>query len=172
MPFHPRVTYMCRLFILICLAAIGGDAWAQNSSTVFTPQRGFSGRSEGNGVLHLFFSQKPFHVESRGFVRQDGSFQLDQAVKFSGKNPEYRTWIISQSSGDLRYSGSLSGASGVVTGETIGATLTLRYRVKGPIVVHQTLTLLPDGKSIDNQGQITLLGIPIGSMSERIFREE
>ena len=163
---------MIRFCILICLAAFATPALAQSSSMVFTPQNGFSGQSEGNGILRLFFSRRPFHVESRGFDRQDGSFQLDQAVQFTGKATENRTWIISPASSDLKYTGSLSGASGAVTGETTGATLTLRYRVKGPIVMHQILTLAPDGRSIENKGEITLLGIPIGSMHELIRRKD
>ena len=162
----------CVQYIIgIFFAAAAIPALSQGPPTLFTPQSGFSGRSEGDGILHLFLSRKPFHVESHGFDRPDGSFQLDQAVRFEGKAPEDRTWIIT-SSDHSRYTGTLTGAAGIVTGESSGSRLTLRYRIKGPIVVHQTLILSPDGRSIDNDGTITLFGIPIGSMHELIRRKD
>lgn len=162
---------MQRLIVLIFILAFASPALTQSPPTIFTPQTGFSGRSEGDGVLHLFLIRKPFHVESHGFDRPDGSFQLDQAIQFAGKAAEDRTWIIHRSA-DSTYNASLTGAAGIVSGATSGLQLTLRYRVKGPIVVHQTLTLSPDGKSIDNVGSITLFGIPIGSIHELIRRKE
>lgn len=162
---------MRRFIFGVFLLAAASPALSESPSTVFTPQSGFSGRSEGDGVLHLFFSNKPFHVESHGFNRPDGSFQLDQSVQFTGRAAEERTWII-HSAVASRYTGTLTGAAGIVTGESSGLRLNLRYRIKGPIVVHQTLTLSPDGKSIDNDGRITLLGIPIGSIHELIRRKD
>jgi Protein of unknown function (DUF3833) len=167
---HLRST-MLRFIFVALFGAAPSAVQSQSPSVIFTPESVFSGRSEGDGVLRLFFSHRPFHVESRGFDRHDGSFQLDQAVQFAGTAAENRTWIIRRVA-DARYSGTLTGSAGVVTGETSGAQLNLRYRVRGPIVIHQTLTLSPDGKSIDNEGRITLLGIPIGSMHELIRRKD
>lgn len=162
---------MLRLILVMLLAAASNPARSQNASVIFTPESGFSGRSEGDGVLRLFFRSKNFHVESRGFDRHDGTFQLDQAVQFAGKPAENRTWII-RALADSKYTATLTGAAGAVTGETVGSQLHLRYRAKRLIVVHQTLTLSADGKSIDNEGRITLLGIPIGSLHELIRRED
>jgi hypothetical protein len=36
--------------------------------------------------------------------------------------------------------------------------------------MNQELELLPDGKTIDNVGTITLLGIPVGQLHETITR--
>ena len=52
-----------------------------------------------------------------------------------------------------------------------GSRLLLEYRVKGPLVMHQTLELMPDGKTIDNVGKVTLLGIPVGRLHETITRK-
>ena len=38
--------------------------------------------------------------------------------------------------------------------------------------MHQTLTLEPGGKLIDNVGRITFLGVQIGSLHETIERKE
>jgi hypothetical protein len=157
------------LVTLLIAAAV--PAHAQHDAGVFTPKKGFSGLSEGDGVMRLFWSHKSFHVESHGFDRQDGLFQLDQVEYFSGEAPETRTWVM-RPSDDLHYTATLSGAAGLVTGEASGPRLTLRYRIKGPLVMHQTLTLAADGKSIDNVGRITLLGLPIGSLHELIRRKD
>ncbi|MEO5560613.1 MAG: DUF3833 family protein [Dokdonella sp.] len=144
---------------------------AQSPHEVFTPQAGFDGSSEGNGTLTLFFGrQRPFHVVSHGHQASDGTFRLDQTITFQGHAPQDRSWVLTTVSGN-DYSGTLSGVAGIVTGHTEGNLLMLHYRVKGPLVMHQTLKLMADGKTIDNVGTITLLGIPVGHLHETIDRK-
>ena len=138
----------------------------------FTPHNGFDGHSQGNGTLRLFFGKpRLFHVESRGYDQEDGSFRLDQTVTFQGADGQKRFWLMKTTSKN-HYTASLSDASGPVTGSTEGSTLLLKYRVKGPLVMHQTLRLLPDLKTIDNVGKITFLGIPVGRLHETIIRQD
>ncbi|MEO5625990.1 MAG: DUF3833 family protein, partial [Dokdonella sp.] len=123
---------------------------AESARAVFTPQTGFDGSSEGNGTLRLLAGrQRPFHVVSHGYQTSDGTFRLDQTITFQGEAPNDRTWLLTNVSGS-HYSGTLSGVAGTVTGHTDGDLLVLRYRVKGPLVMHQTLKLMADGKTIDN----------------------
>lgn len=146
------------------------SAIAAEQVVEFTPRNGFSGESEGDGTLKLLFGKaRPFHVESHGKEEDDGTFRLQQRVAFEGKRPEDRAWIISTVRPN-RYSATLSDAAGPVTGSTAGSHLSLRYRIKGPLVMHQELELMPDGKTIDNVGTITLLGIPVGHLRETITR--
>ncbi len=70
------------------------------------------------------------------------------------------------------YTATLSDAAGPVTGLTNGSRLLLEYRVKGPLILHQTLKLMPDGKTIDNVGKITFLGITVGHLHETITRKD
>ena len=142
----------------------------------FTLQNGFGGLSEGNGTLKLLFRKKQtFHVESHGFKQSGGTFRLDQTITFQGKPPQNRFWVLKMVSSnqynDNGYIGTLSNASGSVTGHTDGSRLYLRYRIKGPLVMHQTLELMPDGNTIDNVGKITLFGLPIGFLKETITRK-
>jgi hypothetical protein len=44
----------------------------------------------------------------------------------------------------------------------------LRYRLKGPLVMHQALEIMPDG-TINDMGRITMLGIPVGHLQETIL---
>jgi hypothetical protein len=159
-------------FLAFVLAAMiaGCFSFASERQLAFTPQNGFSGESEGNGSLKLFLGKaRPFHVESRGSEQRDGTFRLEQRVTFQGKPPQYRVWIFTTITPN-HYSGRLSDAAGPVTGSTSGTRLSLQYRVRGPLVMNQELELLPDGKTIDNVGTITLLGIPVGHLHETISR--
>ena len=136
----------------------------------FTPQTGFGGTSEGHGTLKLLFGKpRPYHVRSEGRALANGTFRLDQTVLFAGEPARQRHWLLSVVQ-PREYTGTLSDAAGTVSGHTDGSRLTLRYRLKGPLVMHQTLQMLPDG-SIDNVGRITLLGIPVGHLQETIVRE-
>ena len=148
----------------------GGTLRAQAPRPEFTPSAGFDGRTEGNGTLRLLGKSRPFHVESYGFDRPDGTTQLDQTITAVGKAPRNRSFVIA-AAGPQRYAGTLTGAAGPVTMRTDGDRLTLRYRAKGPLVVRQTLVLRPDERTIDNSGRVTLLGLPVGRLHETITRK-
>ena len=151
----------------VALAAASAAAQPQ-----FTPRAGFEGRSEGNGTLRpLLGRPRPFRVESVGFARPDGAFQLDQTVMVQGREPLNRTWVITTVAPN-RTVATLSDAAGRVAGRTEGDTLYLRYRYRGPLVVHQTLRLRPGGRTIDNRGTLTLLGVPVGFLRETIVRRD
>ncbi len=151
-------------------ALIAGSSLRAAEQIEFTPKAGFGGESEGNGSLKLFLGKpRTFHVQSRGSEQRDGTFRLEQRVTFEGEPFQDRVWIISTVSPN-RYSATLSDAAGPVTGTTSGPHLSLQYRVRGPLIMHQELELKPDGKTINNVGTITLLGIPVGHLHEIITR--
>ncbi len=150
---------------------MGVPSRAEDRTPEFTPAEGFSGYSEGNGSLKMLFGKsRPFHVDSHGYEQANGTFRLDQTVTFQGQPPQVRVWLLGTTRPN-HYEGTLSDAAGRASGFTIGARLFLHYRVKGPLVMHQALELMPDGKIINNIGTITLLGIPIGHLHETITRQ-
>lgn len=149
-----------------------GPLFAGEPPLEFTPQNGFGGGSEGRGSLTLFLGKpRQFHVKSRGREQSDGTFRLDQTITFQGGAPKDRFWILSPTSLN-HYSATLSDAAGPVEGVTAGSHLSLHYRVKGPLFMHQELELSPDGRTIGNVGVITLLGIPVGRLQETITRKD
>jgi len=161
--------YCGQMILTLFALFLSISLYAVETQREFTPQHGFGGHSQGDGSLRLFFGkQRAFHVDSHGYQQVDGTFRLDQTVTFQGQKPQKRHWILKTTSSN-QYKGTLSDASGIVRGQTNGLRLTLRYRIKGPMFMHQTLKLLPDGKTIDNVGKITLIGIPIGSLHETII---
>jgi len=143
---------------------------AADARLAFTPQHAFAGESEGNGSLKMLLGDaRAFHVESHGSEQRDATLRLEQRVTFQGEPGRDRVWIITPA-GPGQYAGTLTDAAGPVSGCTSGARLSLRYRVKGPFVMHQELELMPDGKTIDNAGVITFLGVPVGHLHETITR--
>lgn len=145
---------------------------ANPATAAVTPQQLFDGYSEGTGSLTMLFGDaKPFHVESRGTVQADGRFRLDQTITFEGEKPKQRHWII-ETVEPGTYAGTLSDAAGTVSGTVEGNRLTLCYRIRGAMFMHQTLTLMPDGVTIQNIDRISLLGITIGRLHETILRAE
>lgn len=164
-----KLLYPLYSVILLCMA--GCATQPQYSAGGLTPRAGFNGRSEGIGTLKLLFGDKrPYHVDNHGYPVREGVFRLDQTVKFEGEPAQRRFWII-RTVAPGRYEGTLSDAAGTVSGHTNDATLALDYRVKGPLIMHQTLTLMADGRSLDNVGTITFLGIPVGHLREVIRRK-
>ncbi|MEO5565048.1 MAG: DUF3833 family protein [Luteimonas sp.] len=160
------------LFIVVLAAsAMVAPLFAARKSPEFTPANGFAGVSEGQGTLKLLLGKpRAFKVTSHGSAQPDGTFRLDQTVTFEGEAPRERFWILTSTS-ENHYSASLSDAAGPVEGVTAGPHLSLRYRVKGPLFMHQELELSADASTIDNIGVITFLGIPIGRLQETIARK-
>lgn len=162
---------MATLLLTVGLALFALPTFAvPPTGVIFTPQAGFGGVSEGNGTLKLLFGKpRPYHVDSAGHVLADGTFRLDQTVLFQGESPRHRHWILRTVSPG-KFAGTLSDAAGAVTGHTEGRRLLLRYRLNGPLVMHQALEIMSDG-TIDNVGSITLLGIPVGHLQETILKK-
>jgi len=158
--------------LLLATIIVSYSSLATVPQVEFTPQNGFGGTSEGSGSLVLLFGKpQPFHVESHGRQQSDGTFRLEQKVIFQGKTPQNRVWILTTVS-PSHYSATLSDAPGPVTGYSSGPHLSLQYRVKGPLIMHQELQLMPDGRTIDNVGVITLLGVAVGHLHETIIRKD
>ncbi len=164
--------FLAMSVFVLCISVVSVLSQTKAETLEFTPQNGFSGQSEGNGKLKLFLGKRRvFHVESHGYEQADGTFRLDQTVTFQGKASQERFWLLKTASQN-HFTGTLSDAAGRVTGLTNGSLLRLKYRVKGPLIMHQKLKLLPDGKTIDNVGKIKFLGITIGHLHETITRKD
>lgn len=141
----------------------------QPLTNAFVPELAFAGRSEGKGEMGLMRGKKrPFTVISLGTTLADGRLRLEQRVQFEGKAEQSRTWVIWQTSPG-EYSATLTDAAGPVVGRTQGARMTLRYPLnRWGLVMHQTMDLAQDRRTIANFGSIRFLGIPIGTLRETI----
>ena len=165
---RPRV--LARVVLAACLCFTGVPVIAADAPLEFTPQAGFEGASQGRGTLRLLGrAPRAFRVESNGRRQPDGTFWLAQTIFMQGKARQQRTWLIRTLPGN-RYEATLSDAAGRVTGSHAGRTLLLRYRITGPLVMHQRLDLSTDGRTIANVGVIRAFGVPIGRLDETITR--
>ncbi len=117
----------------------------------------------------LLGQARPFRVESLGTRQANGSLRLQQIVRFEGKPPKSRSWVMRPTSVPGHYSATLTGAAGPVVGRTEGSRLTLHYPLKRwGLVMHQTLDLAADGQTVRNHGSIRFLGMQIGELRETI----
>lgn len=140
---------------------------------VFDPMTFFAGRTRGEGTLDVRFGAKrTLRVEGMGRDMGDGSFRLDQTITYGDSTVEKRFWLLRRTDA-THYTATLSDAKGEVRAESNGNLFHLRYLVRQPAVyVEQWLYLQPGGRSVDNQMQVTVLGVPWARLSETITRED
>ena len=154
--------------LAVALAAVAARAEARDAVT-FSPERFFSGRSFGDGVVTTPVSQYRLHVESVGRVERDGLIVLDQTITQKDQEPETRQWRI-KAAGGGRYAGTLSDAAGGVEGRVKGRVLVLAFFTKAGLAVEQRLELQPGDQVALNHMTIRILGLPLASLEERITK--
>ncbi len=154
----------------LAIAMMSQSVSGQSTNEAFVPERVFAGHSQGKGELRLLLGKpRPFTVESLGSPQADGRFRLEQKVRFQGKAVQSRAWVMQQTRPGY-YSATLSEAAGPATARAEGSRLTLRYPLKRwGLVMHQTLDLAKDGRTVANYGSIRLFGIEVGELRETIY---
>lgn len=135
----------------------------------FDPLAFFAGRTEGAATLRIILHHpRAVHVHGTGRPTADGLI-LDQRVEQEGKPATTRRWVLRRVAPG-RYTGTLTGARGPVTAETLGDRLHIAYRTAGKIRIEQWLTLGPDGQSARNHLTARRLGVVVGRLDETIRR--
>ena len=136
------------------------------------PTRFFAGHTHGEGTLDVRVgADRALRVEGMGRAEADGSFRLDQTITFGDGAVETRVWRLRRV--DARhFTATLSDAKGEVRAESDGSRFHLRYLLRQPAVyMEQWLDLEPDGRTVANQAQVTVLGVPWARLSETITRD-
>jgi hypothetical protein len=138
----------------------------------FDPTVFFAGHTHGEGTLDVRVgTDRTLSVEGTGRTVTDGSFRLDQTITYGDSAVETRTWILRHGADPQHFTATLSDAKGEVTAETTGNLFHLRYLLRQPAVyMEQWLYLRPDGRSVDNRAQVTILGVPWARLAETITR--
>ena len=138
---------------------------------IFSPDAFFSGRTEGKATLHIILKgAQPVRVEGEGHVAPDGTLVLVQRVRRGEKAPAIRTWRLHEA-GPRRYTGTLTGAKGPVTGDVAGNRLHLRFTSKDGTDTEQWLYLQPGGQEALNRMVVRKFGIPVASLTETIRKQ-
>lgn len=140
----------------------------------FDPTVFFMGRTHGEGSLDVRFgSARQLTVEGTGHNNADGAFQLDQVVTYANGTTEKRSWILRRPSAGNpnHYTATLSDATGEVSADATGNEFHLRYQIRSPrVFMEQWLYLQPDGRSVLNRAEVTVLGVPWAHLAETITR--
>lgn len=166
-----RLPYIALIALTACLPALAPSPPVA-STPEFEPVAFFTGRTHGEGTLERRFSGgRKLTVEGSGQTNAAGEFQLDQTITWEDGAVESRQWVLRRGEGG-RYTATLSDASGEVNAEATGNLFHLRYQIRRPrVVMEQWLYLQPDGRSVLNLAQVTILGVPYARLSETITRQ-
>jgi len=98
-----------------------------------------------------------------------GALVLDQIVEEEGKPARRRQWRLVRA-GANRVTGTISDASGPVTGELAGNVLHLRYRsAEGPSV-EQWITFHAGGRTAHNRMIFRRFGLSVATLEGTIRR--
>jgi hypothetical protein len=131
----------------------------------------FSGHTIGAGRLGKILSA-PEETEVHGTGHlEGGTLVLDQNVKEGDKPSKHRTWRLHQDAPG-RYSGTLTDASGPVTGEAEGNRLHLSFTMKGGLPTEQWLTLSTDRLSAHNIMVVKKFGVRVAVLVEEIRKAD
>lgn len=161
------VVLVSSLMVAACVPS-GRLAREQAAYPVFDPAVFFAGRTEGRGDLRIVAHRhRPTLVEGTGAAEPDGGIVLDQEVRRGDAAPTRREWRLRRI-GRGQYAGTLTGATGPVTGEVVGNRLTLAFAMKGGLSVRQWLYLQPGGRVAYNRLVVTKFGVPVASLDEVI----
>ena len=158
--------------LLACAGCVSTDhlAKAQAPAPVFDPAAFFNGRTEGHGTLSVVLrGRRPTLVRGNGRRTPDGGIVLDQVVTQGDGRPERRTWHLREVASG-RWTGTLSDASGPVTGVVTGNRLHLSFAMKGGLKAEQWLYLDRGGQVAENVMVIRKFGVPVARLVETITR--
>lgn len=170
----PGVRATALLLPLLAGACVHAGALEREAAATpgFDPLAFFAGRTHGEGKLHIMLHRaEPVAVQGVGRLRHDGALVLDQRVRRGNRPETTRQWVLRRAAPG-RYTGTLSDATGPVTGVVDGNRLTLRFRMKGGLGARQWLYLRPDGVTVRNRMVLTKFGLPVASLDETIRAED
>jgi hypothetical protein len=148
----------------VLLLAVAGPAGAE-APPPSTAERFFVGRTESVGTATVAFSGS-HKVRDRTLGRLDssGALLLDEVVEEEGKPARRRSWRLVRGAGG-RISGTISDASGPVSGEARGNLLHLAYRsVEGGAQVEQWITFNSSGRTASNRMVFRKFGFKVASL--------
>lgn len=136
----------------------------------FAPEQFFVGRTEGEGIVHVMLAGRHgVRDHGRGHMDRGGALILNQLVEEEGKPARRRSWRLVRA-GPNRFTGSISDASGPVTGELAGNVLHLRYRLAEGPSVEQWITLHAGGRTAHNRMTFRRFGLNVATLEGTIRR--
>ena len=168
-PIGPLAVVVAALSLGACVPS-GHLGRETAPSPVFDPVAFFAGDTRGDGSLKIVLHHRQATmVAGHGVVTPQGGIVLDQDVRRGTAPPSHRTWNLRRT-GPGRYAGTLTDATGPVTGEVAGNRLHLSFAMKGGLRAQQWLYLQPGGQVARNRMVVSKFGVPVASLDETIRR--
>ena len=169
-PMKRSMASLALLTSLSACVATGRLPEPAATAPALDPLAFFAGATRGEGRLQIA-TRKPraVRVEGMGRIEPDGALRLDQSVSLAGKPPVQRQWQLrrDEQGGVV---GSLTDASGPVTGTMTGGGLRLRFAMKGGFRAEQILALQADGRTLKNVMIVRKFGLPVARLDETITK--
>lgn len=130
----------------------------------------FSGRTHGEGTL-----KKALHrpvritVDTIGKRGSGGEMILIDTIHEEGEPERIRRWVMRPAKNG--FTGTISDAVGPVTVDVEGTKATIRYKMKGGVNIHQTLSLR-DSRTLSSHLSARKLGLRVATMEATIRKVE
>jgi len=157
-----------------CTPALSPSAF-EGGAPELRPELFFAGKTSSTGVIETRSGAptRRLHVSGSGETLPDGSLRLVQTISLGQDAPTTRTWVLRRLDAH-NYTASLTDASGPVQGETYGDLFHLRYPMRSPFggEMEQWLYLQPDGRTVVNEAAVSVFGVTVARVSERITHED
>ena len=139
----------------------------------FLPNAFFSGRTVGEGTLKVLLAGTSHtHVVGQGHVEPDGTLVLVQRIERGDEPVQTRTWHLRRAEEPQHYTGTLSTAEGLVTGDVEANRLHLRFVADGGLDTEQWLYLQPGGRVALNKMEVRKFGLLLAVLEETIRKED
>lgn len=163
---------------VLSLAALAATGASAQGPGAFSPELFFAGRTRAEGAF-VDGQGRPesrFTGETRGERARDGSTIFDQTIRFDDGTTRRRTWRVVRT-GPATIEATGTDIVGVARGELDGRTLRLRSTIRveddnplSDVDFDQTMTLGPDGRTLDNRSVVRKLGFTVRVAEERFVR--
>lgn len=138
--------------------------------TAMNPLTFFTGTTHGAGTIKILFKgTQALQVASHGRPDGHGGIILEQTVHQGSDAPKDRRWDLRPTSATT-VTGTLTDASGPVTGSISANAVSLAYPMKGGLTASQTLILQPGGRVLLNHMTVKKFGLTVATIDERITK--
>jgi hypothetical protein len=154
-----------------CISAAAPELPPQGAPAM-APEDFFVGNTISTGLLRMLGGgEKKLAVDGRGFRETDGSFSLQQTIRWADGDVDRRTWRMRPLGGG-RYEATVEGVKGRAEGWVAGRTFHLKYTLDtGPGVrMRHWMTLEPEGRTMRNIAVGRVFGVPVARLDETFAR--
>ena len=134
------------------------------------PEQFFVGRTTSTGTATILMrGSHAVRDRGRGRIERGNVLIMEQVIEEQGRPARSRTWRLVRTA-DNRITGSISDASGPVTGSARGNVIHLSYQSMEGITVEQWIALDPGRRTARNRMVYSRMGVQVATV-ETVIRK-